>query len=178
MTAHEFRALFDAVSNWGRWHDGGRRGALNLLTPACVERAARLVRSGVTVTLSRALTTEARIDVPQPADHHMTMLTDEDIGSGSVRFAKDYVGLDYHNEGHTHIDAFSHVAFDGSFFDGNPEASVTADGADAGAIDILKDGLVGRGVLLDVPRARGVAWLEPGNTSSVTISRRPSAYRA
>ena len=77
-------------------------------------------------------------------------------------FAKDYVGLDYHNEGHTHIDAFSHVAFEGSFFDGNPEASVTADGADAGAIDILKDGLVGRGVLLDVPRARGVAWLEPG----------------
>ena len=162
MTAHEFRALFDAVSNWGRWHDGGQRGALNLLTPARVERAARLVRSGVTVTLSLPLTTEARIDVPQPADHHMTMLTDEDIGSGSVRFAKDYVGLDYHNEGHTHIDAFSHVAFDGSFFDGNPETSVTADGADAGAIDILKDGLVGRGVLLDVPRARGVAWLEPG----------------
>ena len=67
----------------------------------------------VTVTLSRALTTEARIDVPEPADHHMTMLTDEDIGSGSVRFAKDYVGLDYHNDGHTHIDAFCHVAFQG-----------------------------------------------------------------
>jgi kynurenine formamidase len=114
------------------------------------------------VTLSRALTTEARIDVPAPADHYMTMLTDQDIGSGSMRFAKDYVGLDYHNEGHTHIDAFCHVAFEGSFFNGNPETSVTADGADVGAIDILKDGLVGRGVLLDVPRARGVAWVEPG----------------
>jgi kynurenine formamidase len=162
MTAREFRALFETVSNWGRWDDGGRRGALNLLTPARIEDAARLVRSGVTVTLSRALTTEARIDVPKPADHHMTMLTDEDIGSGSVRFAKDYVGLDYHNEGHTHIDAFCHVAFEGTFFDGYPEASVTAHGADVGAIDILKDGLVGRGVLLDVPRARGVAWIEPG----------------
>lgn len=162
MTAHEFRALFEAVSNWGRWDDGGRRGALNLLTPARIEDAARLVSSGVTVTLSRALATEARIDVPKPADHHMTMLTDEDIGSGSVRFAKDYVGLDYHNDGHTHIDAFSHVAFEGTLFDGKPEASVTAHGADAGAIDVLKDGLVGRGVLLDVPRARGVAWIEPG----------------
>jgi kynurenine formamidase len=162
MTAHEFRALFEAVSNWGRWDDGGRRGALNLLTPARIEDAARLVRSGVTVTLSRPLTIEARIDVPKPADHHMTMLTDEDIGSGSVRFAKDYVGLDYHNEGHTHIDAFCHVAFEGAFFDGTPQASVTGQGADVGAIDILKDGLVGRGVLLDVPRARGVAWIEPG----------------
>ncbi|HEY6695489.1 MAG TPA: hypothetical protein VI006_21735, partial [Solirubrobacteraceae bacterium] len=65
MTAHEFRALFEAVSNWGRWDDGGRRGALNLLTPARIEDAARLVRGGVTVTLSRALTTEARIDVPK-----------------------------------------------------------------------------------------------------------------
>jgi kynurenine formamidase len=54
------------------------------------------------------------------------------------------------------------VAFAGRLFDGKPQGSVTADGAHVGAIDILKDGLVGRGVLLDVPRARGVAWVEPG----------------
>lgn len=41
----------------------------------------------------------------------MTMLTDEHIGSGTVRFAKDYVGLDCHNPGHSHIDAVCHVAF-------------------------------------------------------------------
>jgi kynurenine formamidase len=151
MTEPQFRELFNSVSNWGRWHDERGRGALNHLTPARIVAAARLVRTGVTVTLSQTLCTEARIDVPTPADHHMTMLTDVDIGSGSVRFAKDYVGVDYHNDGHTHIDAFSHVAFDGSFFDGR-----------AGPIDILKDGLVGRGVLLDVPRVRGVRWLEPG----------------
>jgi kynurenine formamidase len=162
MTAQEFRDLFDAVSNWGRWDDGGERGALNHLTPARIAAAARLVRSGVTITLSQPLKTEARIDMPEPADHHMTLLTDVDIGSGSVRFAKDYIGVDYHNEGHTHIDAFCHVAFEGLFFDGEPDRSVTADGAQAGAIDVLKDGLVGRGVLLDVPRARGVPWIEPG----------------
>ena len=79
-----------------------------------------------------------------------------------MRFAKDYVGVDYHNDGHSHIDAFSHVAYDGFFYNGTPEESVTAQGADAGAIDILRDGLVGRGVLLDVPRLRGIPWLEPG----------------
>ena len=92
----------------------------------------------------------------------MTMLPDVDIGSGSLRFAKDYVGIDYHNEGHSHIDAFCHVAFDGFLFDGKPEQSVTELGAQAGAIDVLKDGLVSRGVLLDVPRARGIRWIEPG----------------
>ena len=160
MTAHEFRELFDAVSNWGRWD--GERGALNHLTPARTRAAAELVRSGVTITLAQPLETEARLDVPEPADHHMTMLTDVDIGSGSLRFAKDYVGLDYHNDGHSHIDAFCHVAFDGSLFNGEPEGSVTAHGAEVGTIAVLKDGLVGRGVLLDVPRVRGVAWLEPG----------------
>jgi kynurenine formamidase len=163
MTATEFRELFDAVANWGRWDDDGRRGALNYLTPDRIAAAARLVRSGRTVTLSQPLRTEARIDVPEPADHHMTMLTDVDIGSGSLRFAKDYVGVDYHNEGHSHIDAFCHVAFRGSLFDGKPAASVTLEGARVGAIDVLKDGLIGRAVLLDVPRVRGVPWVEPGD---------------
>jgi kynurenine formamidase len=163
VTAHEFRELFDAVSNWGRWDDDGRRGALNHLTPGRIAAAARLVRSGETFTLSEPLKTKAEIDVPEPADHHMTMLTDVDIGSGSLRFAKDYVGLDYHNDGHSHIDALSHVAFDGMLFDGKPTTSVTAEGAGAGAIDVLRDGLVGRAVLLDVPRVRGVPWVEPGD---------------
>jgi kynurenine formamidase len=162
MTEGQFRELFEAVSNWGRWDDDGERGALHHLTAARIVAAARLVESGVTVTLSQPLRTEASIDVPEPADHHMTMLTDVDIGSGSVRFAKDYVGVDYHNDGHTHIDAFCHVAFDGMFFDGKPDGSVDRRGCQSGAIDVLRDGLVGRGVLLDVPRVRGVPWLEPG----------------
>jgi len=156
MTAQEFRELFDAVSNWGRWNDGGERGALNHLTPARIAAAARLVRSGTTITLSKPLETEARLDVPEPADHHMTMLPGDD------GFAKDYIGVDYHNDGHSHIDAFSHVAFDGFLFDGAPASSDTAKGAQAGAIEVLKAGLVGRGVLLDVPRVRGVPWVEPG----------------
>jgi kynurenine formamidase len=162
MTERQFRELFSAVSNWGRWDDDGQRGALNHLTPARIAAAASLVRSGETIALGQPLRTVAGIDVPEPADHHMTMLTDVDIGSGSVRFAKDYVGIDYHNDGHSHIDAFCHVAFDGMLFDGQPAESVTAQGAQVGTVDILKDGLVGRAVLLDVPRVRGVPWVEPG----------------
>ena len=162
MTAKEFRELFDAVSNWGRWSDGGRRGALNHLTRARTAAALRIARTGETMSLSQPLRTEAAIDMPKPADHYMTMLTDVDIGSGSVRFAKDYVGVDYHNEGHSHIDAFSHVAFEGRLFDGKPDHSVTSEGAHAGDIEVLGHGLVGRAVLLDVPRARGVRWVEPG----------------
>ena len=162
VSAGQFEALFTEVSNWGRWGDEDQRGALHHLTPERVFAAASLVRDGESVTLSRPLATEAAVSNPEPVDHHMTMLTDTDIGSGSLRFAKDYVGADYHNEGHTHIDAYCHVAYDGSLYNGFSQDSVDAAGASADSIDVLKDGLVGRGVLLDIPRLRGVPWLEPG----------------
>jgi kynurenine formamidase len=120
------------------------------------------VRDGVSVSLSLPLNTHAAKDNPEPAIHRMTMLHDVDIGSGSLRFAKDFVGADYHNDGHSHIDAFCHVAYQGSFYNGQPLDSVNAEGATVNSIEVLKDGLCGRGVLLDVPSVRGVPWLEPG----------------
>lgn len=81
----------------------------------------------------------------------------------AVNFAKDYVGLDYHNPGHSHIDALCHVAYEGLIYDGKPGDSITDDGATVGSIEVLRDGLVGRGVLLDIPRLRGISWLEPGD---------------
>jgi len=162
MTGSEFRTLFRSVCNWDRWPERPQRGALNHLTPDRVVAATRLVERGVTVTLSQPLDTEGRVDNPSPAEHRMTMMPDVDIGSGTVRFAKDYVGADYHNEGHSHIDAFSHVVYDAELYGGEPDDAVTANGAEAGAIDLLENGMVGRGVLLDIPRLRGVPWLEPG----------------
>jgi kynurenine formamidase len=77
-------------------------------------------------------------------------------------FAKDFVGIDYHSDGHTHIDALCHVSYEDHLYNGVTAGSVSKDGASAEAIDLAKDGLVGRGVLLDVPRQRGMPWLEPG----------------
>ena len=90
------------------------------------------------------------------------MLPDVDMGSGSLRFAKDYVAFDYHSDGYSHIDALCHVAFEGWLYNGYPAARITSRGAAVHGIEALKDGLVGRGVLLDIPRLRGASWLEPG----------------
>lgn len=162
VSAGEFAALFQAVSTWGRWGVGDQRGALNHLTPDRVVAAAQLVKSGVTVSMSLPLNTQRAPHNPTPADHRMTMLNDADIGLGQIGFAKDYVGVDYHNDGHTHIDALCHVAYEDRLYNGVRADSVTSAGASIDAIDVLKNGLVGRGVLLDVPGVRGVPWLEPG----------------
>jgi kynurenine formamidase len=163
VSADEFRQLFDRVSNWGRWGEEDERGALNYLTPELVAAASGLVRNGRTVSLSRSLNTEREPDNPEPADHHMTMLGGQDHPEG-LAFAKDYIGLDYHNDSHSHLDAFCHVSYDGSLYNGRPADSVSDSGAAVETVETLKDGLVGRGVLLDVPLARGVRWLEPGES--------------
>jgi kynurenine formamidase len=162
VTAAEFEALFDSVRSWGRWGADDQRGALNRLTANRVAAAASLVRSGVIVSLSLPLNTTTGLANPNPAEFRMTQEHDDDVGLGPMGFAKDYVGVDYHNDGHTHLDALCHVAYRDRLYNGLPAGSVTAAGASAEAIDLAKDGLVGRGVLLDVPRQRGVPWLEPG----------------
>jgi kynurenine formamidase len=163
MTAAEFRSLFRSVCNWGKWDGSSERGALNYLTADEIVAAARLVKGGKTISLSWPLATQARLDVPEPADHHMTMMPNVDIGTDSQEhFVKDYIGLDYHNDGHSHIDAFCHVVLDERLYGGKSSGAVTSRGSEVGAIDLLSDGLVGRGVFLDVPRLRRIRWVEPG----------------
>ncbi len=151
--------MFGQLRRWGRWGAEDERGALHLITAARIAGAAGLVREGMTVSLSLPLNTNAAAHNPNPADHHMTNLGE---GPGDIDFMMDYVGLDFHHDGHSHIDALCHVGYEGSLYNGRPEGAVTDQGADANSIEVLQSGLVGRGVLLDIPRLRGVDWLEPG----------------
>jgi kynurenine formamidase len=161
VSTGEFESLFAELCRWGRWGDDDDRGALHFLTPECVTAAARLVREGVGVSLSLPVNTTAAAHNPTPADHHMTA-----VGSAAelppIHFLKDYVGVDYHNDGHTHIDALCHVGYKGLLYNGKSVDAVTTDGASVNSIAVLRNGLVGRGVLLDIPRLHGTPWLEPG----------------
>ncbi len=159
LRAEQFRILFESLCRWGEWGTDDERGALHLITPARIVQAAALVRDGITVSLGLPLDTRPGANNPKPADHHMTNLG---AGPGAVHFIRDYVGADYHHDGHSHIDALCHVGYRGSLYNGRPESAVTDRGAQVNSIEVLRNGLVGRGVLLDIPRVRGADWLEPG----------------
>jgi kynurenine formamidase len=163
FSADEFAQLFQALSTWGHWGATDQRGALNLLTPERVAAAAELVQQGVAITLSWPLRTEAGPHTPQPAEHRMTTEGNAHASSGMV-VEKDYVGIHYHGDTHTHLDALCHIGYEGLLYNGVSINVVTADGAGAESVELLKDGLVGRGLLLDIPAHRGVQWLEPGDS--------------
>jgi kynurenine formamidase len=80
-----------------------------------------------------------------------------------LEFAADRIAMNIHGNADSHIDALCHVSFDGTLYNGVPASAVTAHGAVELSIAAAADGIAGRGVLLDIPRLRGVPWLEPGD---------------
>lgn len=164
MSLDEFERLFESVKNWGRWGADDVKGTLNYLTPAHVRAAAALVRSGRSVSMAIPMNTVAGPDNPNPVIHYMSTTYDVDVGSGDLlRFATDFLGIQFHGDCHTHIDALCHIAYRGQLYNGRPASLVTSRGALAYDVtETLAHGVVGRGVLIDVPRYRGVKWLEPG----------------
>ena len=177
VTMREFERIFQSVKNWGRWGDDDQLGTMNYITPETVRAAAGLVRSGRRATMSIPMSTTAGPDNPSPVIHHVVQGHDVGAGSSGVTFATDFVGLAFHGDRHTHMDALCHIAYQGRVYNGRPAQEVmTSRGATALDVTAYRDGLVGRGVLLDVPRHRGVKWLEPGE--AVTRAELEAVERA
>ncbi len=144
-----------SLSNWGRWGEDDQLGTLNTITPAKRAAAAGLVADGRSVSCARPLPTEPAVDVHKPVLHHM-------IGTASEGYGGDFFGMAPHGYSVSHIDALCHIFHEGRIYNGAPAERVTAHGAESLSIDALRDGIVSRGILLDVPRLRDVAWLEAG----------------
>jgi kynurenine formamidase len=161
-SAEEFDQLFQRVSNCGRWGPDDERGTLNYLTPEQVRSSAALVRTGRTVSLSLPINTVAGPDNPRPSVHYMVKTHDIRPEHGEPRFAGDYLGSELHGDCRTHVDALCHVAYKGKLYNGKSPESVTSRGATLMDITAYAHGIVGRGVLLDIPRFRKVKWLELG----------------
>ncbi|MFJ3582017.1 cyclase family protein [Streptomyces sp. NPDC090127] len=165
MTAVEFRALYGRLRSRAAARPAveGRCGALRHLTPERVAAAAAEVRTGRTVSLAAEIETVRGPDDPEPAVHRMTGPSPGDLRSEALCFATDRFAMNVHGDADSHLDALCHVVFDGELYGGVPASALSAEGARRLSVDLLANGVVGRGVLLDVPRLRGVPWLEPGD---------------
>jgi kynurenine formamidase len=157
LTPDEVKASFERISNWGRWGKEDQRGALNFITGEKRAAAARLAKAGEIVSLALPLSTQTTAENPQPVQHLMLH-----VGPHAVA-ALDYFGIAPHGMAFTHLDALCHVFWDGRMYNGFSNREVGRFGAKKCAIDVTRDGIVSRGVLLDIPKTRKVEWLEPGD---------------
>lgn len=158
MTEADFNRVLKEISNWGRWGAKDQLGAVNLITHAKRREAAALVQMGITVSMARTAETQRAPDNPQPFEH--TMLS---YGEGTTgMYASDHYAVAYHGFAHTHMDSLCHFFYNGQVYNGYSRDEVTAQGAKQLGIENMKDGILSRGVLMDIPRLKGKAYLEPG----------------
>ena len=162
VSQEQFDRWLVELSNWGRWGPDDELGLFNLITPARRAAAAALVSEGFTVSLSSNAQNYESVDVPCPVEWRMVRATRT---GASDRIAYPCI----HGPGTTHLDAFAHVFFDGRMWNGyDVEGLVTMEeGAKKNSIMTMKNGIVTRGVLYDIPRLKGVPWLEPGTRITV-----------
>jgi kynurenine formamidase len=160
--AEDFRSVGQAVRNWGRWGSSDERGTLNLITPEKVAAAARLIRRGAVFELGIPFDSKG----PQVGDDRvnpmrfMSETGADQVFPGGFQYADDYVFMALQSA--SQWDALAHVFYDGHLYNGFSSDLVGVHGAARCSIDKIANGVVGRGVLLDVARSKGVEWLDAG----------------
>jgi kynurenine formamidase len=158
LTEDDFRQKLSGLRNWNRWGADDQRGAVNLITQDSVRQAAQLVQLGQTVSMCRPFPKTPAANNLNPAQHFMRRRFRGDGTSGS---AVDYIAINYHGQASTHLDALCHVwNRDGMWNGRNPDDEVTYDGVTWGGVEHWADGIVGRGVLLDVAEGRSKGYVD------------------
>lgn len=161
----ELQELAAKVSNWGRWGDKDERGTGNLIDGDALRRGIDQVRDGRHISLAIPLDQSSPQQGGAPGRiaplRTMIALNQTYTGQdGDAAFNDDTVVMAM--AAGTHIDALAHVTYGGQMYNGFPDTKVTAAGG-AHRCGADKIGpLVTRGVLLDLPRAKGVERLDPG----------------
>ena len=161
LTETDLQAMFDELSNWGRWGADDERGALNFITADVRRQAMALARDGITVSCALPLAVTPAPDNPNPVRHLMTAAGDVAGVAEGLQSTGNYFAIAPHGFAITHLDALCHVLVGGKMYNGFDASAVKSNGAEKNSIMAAKDGVVGRGVLLDIPALRGVDYLEP-----------------
>ena len=159
----DFRKIGQQLSNWGRWGNDDEKGTVNLITPERIVEASQLVRHGRIFDLGIPFDANG----PQPGGGRINPVrlmsetgADQDY-PGAFHYADDYVFMPLQSA--SQWDGLAHVFYDDQLYNGFPASDVGPHGAKHCSIDKMAKGIVGRGVLLDIARYRGVEWMDIGD---------------
>lgn len=153
--------LWVEVCNWGRWGEADQAGTLNLITEEKRRAAALLVQTGESLGLGNLWPVDPTPDNPWPAQHRIVRGGDAGPYPGypGLNVALDYIGVECHGVAASHVDALCHVFVGGEMYNGYPATDVRSTGALRNDMMPMADGVVSRGVVLDIPGLLGLDYL-------------------
>lgn len=180
VTVAEFEGWMKNLSNWGRWGKDDQLGTVNLITTAKRKQAIALAKEGILVSLAHTPLTEKAADVLLPFERKteltglnrdgaamvlpfsVTESDDTSLSGPRIMGARDHYSVSYHGKGQSHIDALCHFFYKGHMYNGYSYKEVGEQGGCAkNDIRNFHNGIVTRAVLIDIPRLKGLPYLEP-----------------
>ncbi len=165
-----FTEIAARVSNWGRWGPEDQIGTLNLIDGAARLRGAAAVHDGTAFAMGLPMSSDQGIQmgfVKGRINPARTMISvNEPLSPDPEWIATSEDLVTFALQCATHWDGLAHASYGagpggGMLYNGFPASSITEEGASRLGIHLITS-LVSRGVLLDVPRAKGVEILDPG----------------
>ena len=172
LTIDDLRKAAERLKNWGRWGDSDEIGTLNHIEPADIVAAAQLVRKGKVMSLALPFDSSgpqgAKTNYPPLGRFNPIRLmvrTGTDAYSGvldarRIRTAEDVLIMP--TQSGTQWDGLSHVFYGDHMWNGYDCRNVSSFGAAKCGIEKTKDKMVGRGVLLDIPKMLDMEYLPAG----------------
>jgi kynurenine formamidase len=152
----------ESLRNWGKWGAEDELGTLNYITAEKRRAAAGLVREGEAVSCASRIIYDIEADTLQPVRQFMLSSGDAANPDG-MGASSDLFQIAPHGYTITHMDALAHIFWRGEMYNGRKASQVTTRaGASAMSIEAAGQGVVTRGVLLDIPKLMDKPWLEPG----------------
>ncbi|WP_127088204.1 cyclase family protein [Aquabacter cavernae] len=165
-------AIYEAaekLSNWGRWGADDQIGTLNNISPDDIINAGKLIKKGKVFALGLSLKEPIQSGLfgGRWNPIHTMLATGTDAAAGVqdepapyLRYADDAINMPC--QASTQWDALAHIFIDDKMYNGFDAKLVDVKGAKKLGIENVRDKMVGRGVLLDVARFKGVASLDDG----------------
>src|SRR5215472_15685369 len=164
-------AIYEAaekLSNWGRWGADDQIGTLNNVTPEDIVNAAKLIRKGTVFSLGLSLKEpiQSGLFCGRWNPIHTMLATGTDAAAGNqdsppyLRYADDAINMPC--QASTQWDALCHIFLDDKMYNGFDAKLVDARGARKLGIEHVRNKMVGRAVLLDLARFKGLDSLPDG----------------
>jgi kynurenine formamidase len=153
-----FNAWMTRLSNAGRWGAQDELGTLNLITAEKRRVAAQSVRDGISISLASDLVAGPDPNAWLPFHLRVAVFPLDSTTSAAI----DTITLFAHGYAFSHVDALSHFVYQDRLYNGFARDQLAPEGARKLGIEVMQAGIVTRGVIVDIPRLKGVEYLQPG----------------
>ena len=170
----QFRALSKRYNDWGKWGKEDQLGTLNYITSESVRSAAREVRDGRLFSLAISLDAKGPQRGVAGRFNPILLMTRDGGDAITGAYSTDWLGgaeketrstdevIIMPTQGGTHWDSLAHIIHRDVMYNGRSATEVSSTGARKNGILASREKIVGRGVLLDIPRSKRKTRLEPG----------------